>query len=89
MSAKLKIASLLYKSGRKLEWQQTLDEIRRRLYRYEKILTNGEWASLPELTNAKGEKCGDSCPAQAWSVGYALDVIETMRKCQEEVGVVD
>ncbi|KAL7074694.1 hypothetical protein ACQ4LE_006062 [Meloidogyne hapla] len=87
MCAKLKIASLLYKNGRKLEWHQTLDEIRCKLFKYENILINGDWASLPELTNAKGEKCEDSCPAQAWSVGYALEVIETMRKCQEEVGI--
>ena len=33
------------------------------------------WASLPELTNAEGAECHDSCGAQAWSIAQFLQLL--------------
>ncbi|KAG7093876.1 hypothetical protein E1B28_007515 [Marasmius oreades] len=38
------------------------------------------WAGLPELTNADGAYCGDSCRTQAWSNSTLLDFLERVHK---------
>lgn len=38
------------------------------------------WAGLPELTNADGIECSDSCPTQAWSASTILDALELIRE---------
>ncbi|SNX85785.1 probable 4-alpha-glucanotransferase / amylo-1,6-glucosidase (glycogen-debranching enzyme) [Melanopsichium pennsylvanicum] len=38
------------------------------------------WAGLPELTNAGGAHCPDSCATQAWSAAALLDTLEEMAK---------
>lgn len=84
MSAKLKVAfSLAQKTGNNLPWVKTLEEVQKRLFRYEKVLSESDWASLPELTNKGGNLCIHSCPAQAWSVGCALETVHTLQKLLE------
>ncbi|KAJ3745558.1 glycoside hydrolase family 13 protein [Lentinula detonsa] len=39
-------------------------------------LQNDPWAGIPELTNANGEYCSDSCNTQAWSASTLLDFLE-------------
>ena len=38
------------------------------------------WAGLPELTNADGAHCPDSCATQAWSAAALLDALVEMAK---------
>ncbi len=38
-------------------------------------LEKTQWQAIPELTNANGEECFYSCPAQAWSFATLLDVL--------------
>ncbi|GLB41961.1 putative glycogen debranching enzyme, glucanotransferase domain [Lyophyllum shimeji] len=43
-------------------------------------IENDPWAGLPELTNADGQYCADSCNTQAWSASTLLDFLETVHK---------
>ncbi|KAG6836985.1 hypothetical protein H0H93_016689 [Arthromyces matolae] len=42
------------------------------------------WAGIPELTNADGQTCNDSCNTQAWSASTLLDFLETHDLEQEK-----
>lgn len=44
-----------------------------------KHLLANEWYSIPEVTNANGQFCSFSCPAQAWSVATLLEVCYDLR----------
>ncbi|KAG6854523.1 hypothetical protein C0991_005435 [Blastosporella zonata] len=63
------------------------EETKKTLYHLYKILLeprrhiqNDPWAGIPELTNANGEYCGDSCNTQAWSASTLLDFLEIVHK---------
>ncbi|KAJ3752145.1 glycoside hydrolase family 13 protein [Lentinula raphanica] len=43
-------------------------------------LQNDPWAGIPELTNANGQYCSDSCNTQAWSASTLLDFLEIVHK---------
>jgi len=43
--------------------------------RMDKHLRNSPWRSLTELTNSNGDFCQGSCPAQAWSIGCAIEAM--------------
>ena len=55
---------------------------------HKKYLREDEWLSLPEITNANGERCEFSCPAQAWSVASILEAgfeaIKVWKSSQKE-----
>lgn len=43
-------------------------------------IENDRWAGLPELTNANGGFCSDSCNTQAWSASTLLDFLDTVHR---------
>uniref|UniRef100_A0A914BV47 Glycogen debranching enzyme n=1 Tax=Acrobeloides nanus TaxID=290746 RepID=A0A914BV47_9BILA len=81
LNAKIKIANILKQeseNGAKI-WEEALTEVKNYLLVYTRHIDSTPWSSLPELTNANGENCSGSCPAQAWSVGCLLEVMETLQ----------
>jgi len=38
------------------------------------------WCGIPELTQAEGIDCPDSCPTQAWSISTILDALYDLSK---------
>jgi Holliday junction resolvase len=81
LNAKIKIANILKQeseNGAKI-WEEALSEVKNYLLVYTRHIDSTPWSSLPELTNANGENCSGSCPAQAWSVGCLLEVMETLQ----------
>ena len=50
-------------------------ELKTMMERHDTYLRSDMWRSLPELTNANGQFCRDSCPSQAWSVCCLLDAL--------------
>ncbi|KAF6018830.1 AGL [Bugula neritina] len=55
--------------------EKTVMNIEHKLANHHLALLSTDWKSLPELTNTNGQKCMDSCPAQAWSISCILDVL--------------
>ncbi|KAJ3798325.1 glycoside hydrolase family 13 protein [Lentinula aff. detonsa] len=49
-------------------------------------LQNDPWAGIPELTNANGQYCSDSCNTQAWSASTLLDFLEIVHGMNANVG---
>lgn len=47
---------------------------------HRKHIRSSPWAGLPELTQADGGHCPDSCTTQAWSAAALLDALEEMAK---------
>ena len=45
------------------------------LANHEAHLGASAWRGLPELTNAGGAPCADSCDTQAWSMSTLLDAL--------------
>ncbi|CAH8605798.1 unnamed protein product [Heterobilharzia americana] len=78
LRARLKFAHLLSQLDPN-KWSHliadTQTECQKTLSRLNERLLSNQWCSLPELTNANGQVCKDSCDAQAWSVGCILEAV--------------
>lgn len=59
----------------------TLHSINRYLSRHRAHIAESVYAGIPELTNADGEVCWDSCPTQAWSAATLLELGKDMAEC--------
>ncbi|KAF8325872.1 glycoside hydrolase family 13 protein [Cantharellus anzutake] len=55
--------------------QETLHYLHTLLLPSRKYIRTDPWAGLPELTNADGAYCHDSCRTQAWSASTLLDFL--------------
>lgn len=58
----------------------TLHHCHRALLPARKHIIADPWAGIPELTNADGGYCIDSCNTQAWSASTLLDFLEDAHK---------
>jgi len=72
LRAKLVIAKKL---GGKEHMAEAMASCNKMLASHTAILRDSAWKGLPELTNAHGAPCQDSCPVQAWSMATMLDVL--------------
>ncbi|KAF8636427.1 hypothetical protein AX17_003609 [Amanita inopinata Kibby_2008] len=59
---------------------QTLHHLHHILLAPRHHIQSDPWAGLPELTNADGEHCADSCNTQAWSASTLLDFLESVHQ---------
>ncbi|CAJ0581715.1 unnamed protein product, partial [Mesorhabditis spiculigera] len=65
------------------EWVKAKKEVETHLGRCQEHITASAWSSLPELTQERGAECGNSCPAQAWSVGTMLEAYSDLVNFQK------
>lgn len=59
---------------------KTLYKVGNILLKLREHIEKDPWRGLPELCNAGGKYCKDSCDTQAWSASTILDVLESMHK---------
>uniref|UniRef100_A0A8R1HSN3 Glycogen debranching enzyme n=1 Tax=Caenorhabditis japonica TaxID=281687 RepID=A0A8R1HSN3_CAEJA len=69
LSARLKIGEIIGGD----EKAYAIRQVQSRLGNAYKHIMESPWRSLPELTNANGDHCPQSCDAQAWSVGCLIE----------------
>lgn len=72
--------------GGKAEARATAWRVMSLLIPHRRHIESTPWAGLPELTNADGVECPDSCPTQAWSASTILDALELIQ--EQEGGAV-
>ncbi|CAI2335505.1 unnamed protein product [Caenorhabditis sp. 36 PRJEB53466] len=79
LSARLAIGQIL--GGAEKEY--AVKQVQERLGTAFKHIMDSPWRSLPELTNANGEHCRQSCDAQAWSVGCLIEACSKLKSMSE------
>ncbi|KAF5383708.1 hypothetical protein D9615_003666 [Tricholomella constricta] len=67
-------------AGTKEDERKALYHLHRILLEPRRHIQSDAWAGIPELTNANGEYCSDSCNTQAWSASTLLDFLEIVHK---------
>lgn len=77
--ARLKIGEIL--GGQEKDY--AIKQVQERLGNAYKHVMNSPWRSLPELTNANGEYCRQSCDSQAWSVGCLIETCSKLYSMSE------
>jgi len=85
MRAKLLIAARL-EPRRPGLWAKAVNYVKLTMTAHRMHLFESDWKSLPELTNANGAVCQDSCMAQAWSVGCLLEALYDMEQLSQKMG---
>jgi glycogen debranching enzyme len=66
-------------------WRTAVNYVKQTMSAHRLHLFESHWRSLPELTNANGADCPDSCMAQAWSVGCLLEVLYDMEQISSKL----
>lgn len=59
---------------------RTLYHLHQVLLAPRRYIQRDPWAGIPELTNADGAHCPDSCSTQAWSASTLLDFLEEVHQ---------
>uniref|UniRef100_A0A1I7U7N9 Glycogen debranching enzyme n=1 Tax=Caenorhabditis tropicalis TaxID=1561998 RepID=A0A1I7U7N9_9PELO len=80
LQARLQIGEILGGA----EKQYAIRQVQERLGSAYKHIIDSPWRSLPELTNANGEYCRQSCDAQAWSVGCLIEACIKLNSFEEQ-----
>ena len=62
--------------GGRDDQQSSFHAVYARLAAHRTHIREDPWAGLPELTNAEGRYCHDSCDTQAWSSSTLLDALD-------------
>lgn len=63
--------------------KKTIEFIQSYLVGVQQQLDSSDWLGLPELTNADGKFCKDSCPIQAWSHSSFLELMHDLAQIEQ------
>nr|CAG8486254.1 3623_t:CDS:10 [Entrophospora candida] len=63
---------------------ESIHNIINHLLPHREMIEKSPWAGLPELTNANGVPCYDSCPSQAWSSATLLDLFNDIKNFEKK-----
>lgn len=63
--------------------RSTIRYVRSVLARHWAYIQESDWKGLPELTNANGAYCRDSCETQAWSIASILEAVHSLQELSD------
>jgi glycogen debranching enzyme len=70
--------------SKKEDLEDNLNYVKRVISNHHVVIENSEWLGLPELTNAEGAACPESCAVQAWSHSTMLELMYDIQDLEIE-----